>query len=217
MKSKDLHTTYDLIARDYTMTKLPNGLYRHTFSPQTTSTVYEFEANGVAMMENGKHYNVGYTPLSNGRNLVETSTISLGDQVNPMLSYLAAQNYAQQKYAEERAKNDRRVTHNAQDKDYYWGRKYAWRMYGAFMADDAFLAYLDERGHKSVPCTTIDPDYPSINTLSTAYSDVGLEQASLALINAATRINPTSTFYRAAGLYSKKFTIRGINAISHKK
>jgi hypothetical protein len=217
MKSKDLHTTYDIIVRNYAMTKLPNGIHRHTFTPQTTTTVYEFDANGIALMENGKHYNVAFTPLPNGRNLVEPSSISLADQVNPMLSYLVAKNYAQQKYTEERSKNDRRVSHDALDGDYYWGRKYAWRMYGAFMAEEAFLAYLDEQGHKSIPCITTDPDYPSTNTLSTAYSDVGLEQAALALINAAIRINQTSTFYRATELYSRKFTIRGINAISHKK
>ena len=143
----------------------------------------------------------------------DLSALSLTSQVNPMLSFLAAQQIAKGNYAAEKAKNDQRVTHSAKD-GYYWGKKYAWRMFGTVIAKEAFFQYLDEIGHPSVPCITRDPDLPYSNDQSTAYKEDGLEEAMRNLIVSATK---ASAAYFKSPLYSKKFTIKGINAITDKK
>ena len=211
MKSPDLHTVYSLTARDYQIEALPNGKFRHSFSPESTGTVYEFEANEEPVIIEGQNYNVGFKRNAAGRNIVDRSTLSLASVVNPTLSYLAAQSLALEKHHEEKAKNDARVTHAATD-DYYWGKKHAWRMFGAFMAEDAFIAYLDESGHKSVPCTMYVEGYPPGE--STAYAETGLEDAAYLLLTTA--VKQTKTLYQSPH-YSGRFTIYGINAISHKK
>ena len=211
MKAADLHTIYSLTARNYQIEELPNGKYRHSFSPETTGTVYEFEANEAPVIIEGENYNIGFRRNAAGRNIVDRSALSLASVVNPMLSYLAAQSIALEKQPEEKAKNDARVVHAATD-DYYWGRKYAWRMFGAFMAENAFIAYLDESGHKSVPCTMQMDGYPPGE--STAYAETGLENAAYLLLTTAEKV--TKTLYESPH-YSGRFTIKGINAISHKK
>ena len=131
MKSRTLLTIHDLIASNYTITKLPSGKYLHQFTPATTSTIYEFEANETPVITTGERYNIGYTVDLSGRNVIDQSALSLTSQVNPMLSFLAAQHIAQGTLAAEKAKNDQRVTHSATD-GYYWGKKYAWRMFNLF-------------------------------------------------------------------------------------
>jgi hypothetical protein len=168
MKSRDLFTTPNLIASNYTITKLEDGKYLHRFTPQSTSTVYEFEANATPVIEEGERYNIGYTVDANGRNIVEVSTLSKASLVNPMFSFMAAQNLAQETYAAEKAKNEQRVSHSAND-GYYWGKKYAWRMFGTAIPKNAFFEYLKEINHPSVPCTTSDPDLPYGNDDSIAY------------------------------------------------
>ena len=213
MKSRDLFTIHDLIASNYTITKLASGNYLHKFTPATTATVYEFEANATPVVVEGERYNIGYTVDAKGRNIIDLSALSLTSQVNPMLSFLAAQQVAKGNYACEKAKNDQRVTHSAKD-GYYWGKKYAWRMFGTVIAKEAFFQYLDEIGHPSVPCITRDPDLPYSNDQSTAYKEDGLEEAMRNLIVSATK---ASAAYFKSPLYSKKFTIKGINAITDKK
>lgn len=56
MKSRDLLTTHNLIASNYTITQIAPGKYLHTFTPATTSTVYEFEANAADVITEGEHY-----------------------------------------------------------------------------------------------------------------------------------------------------------------
>ena len=213
MKSRELFTIHDLIASNYTITKLASGTYRHQFTPATTATVYEFEANATPVIVEGDRYNIGYLVDSAGRNIVDLSALSLTSLVNPMLSFLAAQHIAQGNRSTEKAKNDQRVTHSATD-GYYWGKKYAWRMFGTVIAKEAFFQYLDEIGHPSVPCITRDPDLPYSNDHSTAYAEKGLEDAMKNLIASATK---ASSAYFKSPLYSKKFTIKGLNAITDKK
>lgn len=212
MKSKELHTIHDVIVTDYTITPLPGGMYLHRFRPATTGTWYEFEANAVPVVKEGDRYNIGFTVTPAGKKIIERSALSPSGLVNPMFSYIAAQQIAKEQYAEERGKNDRRVSHAATD-DYYWGKKYAWRMFGACIAQDAFHAYLEEIGHPAVLCTTSDPDFPSSNTQSTAYAEIGLDDAVKNLIASAVK---TGAYYKSP-LYSRKFTIKGIKAITHKK
>lgn len=212
MKSRHLLTIHDLIASNYKITKLNSGKYRHQFTPATTDTVYEFEANATPVVTEGERYNIGYT-VDAGRNIIDLSALSLTSQVNPMLSFLAAQHIAAGKHSIEKANNDRRVTHAATD-GYYWGKKYAWRMFGTVITKNAFFGYLEEIGHPSVPCITRDPDLPYSNDKSTAYAEYGLEEAMRNLILSAGRVSPT---YFRSPLYSKKFTINGINALTDKK
>lgn len=213
MKSRDLFTIHDLIASNYTITKLASGKYRHQFTPATTATIYEFEANATPAIIAGQRYNIGYTVDSAGRNIIDLSALSPTSQVNPMLSFLAAQHLAQGNYATEKAKNDQRVKHSATD-GYYWGKKYAWRMFGTAIPKDAFHLYLDEIGHPTVACITRDPDLPYGNDQSIAYVEHGLEDAMKNLIASATK---ASAAYFKSPLYSKKFTIKGINALTDKK
>ena len=213
MKSRDLFTIHDLIASNYTITKLTSSTYKHQFTPATTSTVYEFEANVTPVIVEGERYNIGYTVDSSGRNIIDLSALSLTSQVNPMLSFLAAQHIANGNLSVEKAKNDQRVTHSATD-GYYWGKKYAWRMFGTVIAKEAFFQYLEEIKHPSVPCITKDPDLPYSNDPSTAYAEKGLEDAMRNLITSAKKVTPA---YFKSPLYSKKFTIKGLNALTDKK
>ncbi len=213
MKSRELFTIHDLIASNYTITKLASGTYRHQFTPATTATVYEFEANATPVVTEGERYNIGYRVDAKGKNIIDLSALSPTSQVNPMLSFLAAQHIAKGNYTVEKAKNDQRVTHSAKN-GYYWGKKYAWRMFGTVIAQEAFYQYLEEIGHPSVPCITRDPDLPYSSDPSTAYAEKGLEDAIRNLIASSTKV---SAAYFKSPLYSKKFTIKGINALTDKK
>jgi len=213
MKSAELHTIHDVIVTGYTVTSLPNGRALHRFHPATTSTIYEFEANNVPILTEGEHYNIGFTVTPDGRNVIEPSALSPTSKVNPTLSYMFAQKLAEEKYDEERAKNDKRVIHNATDGDYYWGKKYAWRMFGACIARDAFDSYLEEIGHPSTPCITRDPDKPFSNEESIAYAETGLADAVDELISTAVKVGR----YYQSPRYSRQFTIKGISAITFKK
>lgn len=213
MKSRELFTIHDLIASNYKITKMASGKYLHQFTPATTGTIYEFEANATPVVTEGERYNIGYTVDSRGRNIIDLSALCPTSQVNPMLSFLAAQHIARGNHATEKAKNDDRVSHSATD-GYYWGKKYAWRMFGTVIAKEAFFQYLDEIGHPSIPCITRDPDLPYSNDQSTAYAEQALEDAIKNLIASATK---ASDAYFKSPLYSKKFTIKGINALTDKK
>ncbi len=212
MKSRELFTIHDLIASNYTIIKLPSGKYIHKFTPENTSTEYEFEANATPIIVEGERYNIGYI-VNGDRKIVDVSVLSKSSEVNPMFSFAVAQQIAREHRDIEKAKNDQRVTHNARD-GYYWGKKYAWRMVGTVIAKKAFYQYLEEIGHPSVPCVTQDPDFPSSNTQSTAYREVGLEEAMKQLISSAVKV---SGAYYKSPLYSKEFSIKGIKAITDKK
>ncbi len=213
MKSRNLRTHHDVIISGYNITSLSNGKYLHQFTPATTSTVYEFEANSAPVLVNGDRYNIGFTLKHDGRRVVEPSAMGKADSVNKILSLLAAKQQSSDDLAENKAKNDQRVTHRATD-GYYWGKKYAWRRYGLMMAERAFLAYLTEIGHPSVPCITSNPDlaFPS-NDPSTAFKDEGLERAIDDLIESAERAGQ----YFKSPLFSKKFQIRPIPSITDKR
>lgn len=87
-------------------------------------------------------------------------------------------------------------------------------MFGTVIAKGAFFEYLEEIGHPSVPCITSDPDLPYSNDASTAFKEEGLEEAIRNLVASAARVSPA---YFKSPLYSKKFTIKGINALTDKK
>jgi hypothetical protein len=213
MKSRNLRTHHDVIISGYTISPLSTGKYLHQFTPATTDTVYQFEANSAPVLVNGDRYNIGFTLQPDGRRVVEPSAMGKADSVNKTLSLLAAKQQSSDDLAENKAKNDQRVTHRAKD-GYYWGKKYAWRRFGLMMAEGAFLAYLKEIGHPSVPCITSNPDlaFPS-NDPSIAFKDDGLEEVVDALIESAERVGQ----YFKSPLFTKKFQIRPIPSITDKR
>ncbi|MGI2067269.1 hypothetical protein [Shewanella sp. MF08487] len=213
MKSRDLFTIHDLIASNYKISQLPNGKFLHSFTPKTTNTMYEFEANSAPVIEEGQRYNIGFSTVKNGRNVIELSALSKTAEVNPFFSYAFAQQIARENKPAEKAKNDQRVTHKAKD-GYYWGKKYAWRMFGTVISKDAFYSYLEEINHPSVPCVTNNPDLPYQSEPSTAYKEEGLEEAMRNLISSAQKISPA---YHKSPLYSRKLSIKGVKAITDKK
>ncbi|MBU2969820.1 hypothetical protein KO527_10725 [Pseudoalteromonas sp. C2R02] len=213
MKSRELRTIHDLIATNYRLTPCGDGKFLHEFTPSTTKTVYQFEGNGVELIEEGQRYNIGYFIDSNGDNIIEPSALSKTVEVNPMFSFAYAQQLAKENHVIEKDKNDTRVTHSATD-GYYWGKKYAWRMFGTVISDNAFFKYLKEIGHPKISCITNNPDLQYSSDPSTAYKEEGLEEAVRNLISTAEKVSPA---YFKSPLYSKKFSIRGIKAISDKK
>ena len=213
MKSRELYTVHDLIVSNYSIKRLSNGNFLHSFPPKTTDTVYECEANSTPIVEEGERYNIGYRIDRNGKNVVDLSALSKTSEVNPLISYACAQKIAHENRAVEKSKNDQRVTHQATD-GYYWGKKYAWRMYGTVISKNAFYSYLDEIRHPSVPCETGNPDLPYQSDVSIAYKEAGLEEAVRNLINSAEKVTPR---YYKSPRYSKRFSIMGIKAITDKK
>lgn len=215
MKPRYLHTQHDVVIRNYQIDPrpLPNGRFRHSFNPLTTATVYEFEASSNPVLTNGDRYSIGYEVV-NGRNIIDVAALGLAGNFNKWLSFGVAQQYSTNILVENKSKNDTRVMHTATDGDYYWGKKYAWRRYGLFVAKNAFYSYLDEIGHPSIPCVTSNPDLGMIgNENSVAYADAGLAWAAEQLVSTAV---PNGRYFTSA-LYSKKFQIRAIEAITDKK
>jgi len=187
VKPRDLHTIHNLIVRDYKIIQTSAGKYMHTFTPATTSTIYQFEGSSIPRLENGKHYNIGFRPNKNNLNIVDPAFISEISEVDPSVSYAIAQKISQENFAIEKANNDRRVTPHGNVTGYYWGRKYAWRIYGIAISENAFDEYLKEIGHPTTTCTTFEPDKPYGNSQSIAYADEGLAAAVSDLIAFATK------------------------------
>ncbi len=210
MKKRDLHSVYDVKIRNYKIEQSGDS-FLHSFTPATTETIYQFQGDSAPVLIEGEHYNVAFTPTTEGRNIVDPSVLSLASVVNPMMSYLAAKKLASEKFAEEKEKNDTRVRHDGTG-DYFWAKKQAWRLFGAFMSEGPFIRYLDEIGHVSVPCIMISDDHSP--SWSTAYAESGLEEAAFRLVSTAQRA--TSVLYTST-VYTKTFAIKGIPAISHKK
>ena len=170
--------------------------------------------NGTPEIEVGERYNIGYSEDGFGNKVVDLSCLSKNSEVNPNISYLFASQFSAERSRTNRAKNDERVTHEASE-GYYWGKKYARREYGLVISKGAFYGYLDEIGHPRVNCLTVNPNLGFTNNeQSVAYLDDGLEEAMAELIKTAKKV--TKVMYKSP-LYSKRFSIRGITAISDKK
>ncbi|MBU9818311.1 hypothetical protein J1782_00155, partial [Rahnella sp. BCC 1045] len=202
----------DLIASNYTVTSIGGGRFNHSFTPSTTTTVYEFEANSGNYIVEGERYNIGYEVI-NGKNIVDTDCISKTSVINKYLSYAVAQHEALNNHDINKDKNDTRVIHTAQG-GYYWGKKYAWREFGMCLPKEVFHEYLKFIGHPTVACQTVTPGYP-VGDDSIAYLETGLEKAIEDLIDTAAIIR-SGPYFRSP-LYNptptKKFSIKGIDAI----
>ncbi|QFU21481.1 hypothetical protein FM038_004525 [Shewanella eurypsychrophilus] len=213
MKSRKLNTIQDLIVSNYSISSNGDGKFTHSFTPENTDTVYSFVANGTPELEAGEHYSIGFY-IEDDNKIVDLSCVAKNQGVNPVLSYLFAQQEALDKHAVNKEKNDTRVTHQAVD-GYYWGKKYAWREFGMHLPQGAFHAYLKEIDHPTVPCLTINPDLPyASNDRSMAYNEEGLTDAIEALVTSAIRVTPARF---ESPLYSKRFMIKAISAVTDKK
>jgi hypothetical protein len=210
MRSRNLQTTPVVIVSNYRITPDPaTGKFLHEFTPETTSTVYQFIGNREPIFTEGERYNIGYE-VENGTNIVDVSASAKADEVDPVVSHNVARILGEQCSAVETTKSDQRVVHSATS-GHYLGKKYAWRIYGMAVAKGTFYDYLEEIRHPSVPCTTED-------SASTAYLDTGINTAMDNLINSCSRVGASSNRFSSPLLPSKSwFTIKGISAISDKK
>lgn len=207
MKSRELHTTPVLIVTNYKIAPHSSGKFLHSFTPETTSTVYQFLANREPVLVEGERYNIGYT-VDNGINWVDVSATAKAQEVDPNKSFYVARLLGEELRPVETQKSNERVTHSATDGQYL-GKKYAWRIYGMAMPRNIFDAYLEEIKHPSVPCLTEE-------TPSLAYKDEGLHNAVEALILSCIKINGNR--FRSPLLPSKNwFQIKGLAAITDKK
>lgn len=207
MKSRELFTTPVLIVTNYRITSHLGGKFLHSFTPENTSTIYQFIANQEPVLEEGQRYNIGFS-VENGVNWVDVSATAKADDVDQYKSHYVARLLGEEKRPIEMQKSNERVQHSATD-GYYLGKKYAWRIYGMAVARDTFDAYLEEIKHPSVPWLTE-------GSSSTAYKDDGLSEAMDALIQTSTRVGGNR--FSSPLLPSKKwFQIKGIPAITDKK
>ncbi|MFZ2269490.1 MAG: hypothetical protein WAV95_18095 [Azonexus sp.] len=179
----------------------------HTFTPETTSTIYQFIANQEPLLDAGQRYNIGYE-VRDGRNWVDISATAKADLVDKNSSFYVAKTLGEQCRDVETQKSVQRVVHSAKD-GRYLGKKYAWRIYGMAIAREAFDTYLEDIQHPSVPCYT--EDSPSV-----AYKEEGLAEAMEALRQSAVHINGNR--FKSPLMPSKSwFQIKGISAITDKK
>ena len=207
MKSRELLTTPVLIVTNYKIVPHASSKFLHSFTPETTDTVYQFVANQEPVLEVGQRYNIGYT-VEDGVNLVDVAASARADAVDKVKSFYVAKILGEEARAVETKKSVERVVHSAKDGQYL-GKKYAWRIYGMAVAREAFDTYLEDIKHPSVPCSTE-------GTPSTAYKDAGLEAAMDDLCKSATRISGNR--FKSPLLQSKDwFQIKGISAITDKK
>lgn len=104
----------------------------------------------------------------------------------------------------EKAKNDERVIHDAVD-GYYWGKKYAWRVFGMMLNKQQFSQFLAEINHPYVACLVKDtrPGQNRMNE-SIAYLEDGLRETMENLVKSSQRI----TFSKyTSPMYSKQFVL----------
>lgn len=209
MKSRELHTTPVLIVSNYKIIPDKNGKFLHSFTPENTSRIYQFYANQEPIFKEGERYNIGYKVV-NGTNWVDQSASAKADAVIPEVSHYVARELGEQLRECETRKSIERVDHSATDGNYL-GKKYAWRIYGMFIARDTFDDYLNEIGHPMVPCYTD-------GSKSIAYKDDGIDTAMNTLIQSCIKVGKTGNRFKSKLLPKRKsFTIKGIPAISDKK
>lgn len=209
MKSRELHTTPVLIVSNYSITPISSGKYLHKFTPENTSTLYQFVANQEPILQEGEHYNIGYEIIG-GVNWVDTSATAKADDVDPTISHYVARQLGEQLRDIEIGKSNSRVVHSATD-DLYLGKKYAWRIYGMAVARDTFDDYMSAINPPQTSCLT--EGSPSV-----AYKNTGIDLAMDAFIKSCVKVGNSGNRFSSSLLPSKKwFQIKGLSAITDKK
>ena len=207
MKSRELLTTPVLIITSYKIVPHTAGKFLHSFTPETTSTIYQFVANEEPILESGQRYNIGYS-VDSGCNWVDIAATAKADAVDKDASFYVAKILGNEACAVETQKSDERVVHQAKD-GHYLGKKYAWRIYGMAIAREAFDTYLSDIKHPSTPCFTE-------GSSSIAYKEAGLESAIDALRISA--IRKSGNRFSSPLMPSKDwFNVKGVSAITDKK
>jgi hypothetical protein len=207
MKSRTLRTTPIIIVTNYQIEPHASGQFLHSFTPESAATPYQFIANVEPLLVSGERYNVGYE-LRDGINWVDISATAKANEVDPNKSFYVSRLFGEEIRAIETKKSHDRVRHAAIDGEYL-GKKYAWRIYGMSLPQDAFDAYMRDTQHRHVRCFTD-------GTPSIAYKEEGLDGAVKALISSAIRI--TGNRFSSILLPSKRwFQIKGISAITDKQ
>jgi len=209
MKSRELKTTPVLIVSNYTIQAISSGKYLHKFTPESTTTTYQFIANREELLEEGLRYNIGYETID-GTNWVDVSAITKADEISPDISHYFARKIGEQNRNVESEKSDSRVKHSASD-GYYLGKKYAWRIYGMAVARDTFDDYLEVINHPKVQCFTDGSE-------SIAYKDEGIDEVMDMLIKSCVKVGRTGNRFSSTLLPTKKwFQVKGLSAITDKK
>ena len=207
MKSRELLTTPVLIVTNYTIVPNGAGKFLHSFTPETTNTIYQFVANQEPVLESGQHYNIGYT-VDSGINWVDIAATAKADAVDKDTSFYVAKILGKEASTVETKKSDERVVHQAKD-GHYLGKKYAWRIYGMAIAREAFETYLSDIKHPSTPCFTE-------GSSSIAYKEDGLASAIDALRISVVR--KSRNRFSSPLMPSKDwFNVKGVSAITDKK
>jgi hypothetical protein len=209
MRGREWCTVYELIASNYRI--IPSGSnFVHQFTPKGTSTLYQvITTSRSPIVVEGDRYNLGYKEVDGIRE-VDISSLSNISKATPMLSFYAAIHTGREIYDIEKKKNDDRVIHGAKV-GVYWGKKYAWRVFGACIAKEAFYSYLEEIRHPAIQCTVDNPPHPPGDSI--AYLEDGLFDAMQLLMSTAVL---QGRFYKSPH-YSKQFAIKGLHAITDKK
>lgn len=143
MKSRELHTTPVVVVSNYRISPDKSGKFLHSFTPESTSTVYQFIANQEPLLEERERYSFGYT-IDNGVNWVDTSAMAKAESVDPDVSFYVARLLGEELREVESRKSDERVTHVAKD-GYYLGKKYAWRIYGMAVPSGTYLTFISSK------------------------------------------------------------------------
>ncbi|BBD09352.1 hypothetical protein [Desulfovibrio ferrophilus] len=217
MRPRELHNCPGLIASNYKVSRVSAGSFQHEFTPKTTGTIYVvYTSSSAPVVVVGHSYNVGYVPQDNGKRLVDQNDIveiTDVDQLERVTLFEASLAEMGKIFDREKYKNDDRVKPHVHGGEYYWGKKYAWRVFGLLLGKGAFHAYLKEVGHPHIDCVVDNPDdrYPA--GPSFAYLENGLEDAIRSLIVTAVK---EGQYYKSP-LYSKRFTIKPLGSLSDKK
>jgi hypothetical protein len=207
MKSRMLETTAIVVVTNYEVMPYEGGKYLHRFTPESTSTRYQFVANQEPILEEGERYSFGYI-VEDRVNWVDISAISKAEDVNPDASFYLARLHGTEIRSVELAKSNERVRHEAADGQYL-GRKYAWRIHGMAVPREVFDMYLEHIGHPSVRCHTE-------GTESIAYKEEGLADAVENLRASLVKLN--NNRFRSPLIPAKKwFMVKGLSAITDKK
>ena len=200
-------TTPVLIVSNYKIEPGSGGKFLHSFTPESTHTVYQFLANAQPLLVEGERYNIGYN-VHGGSNWVDTSATAKADDVDPIKSFYVANILGEELRSVETAKSIDRVTYPELD-SFYLGKKYAWRIYGMAIARDTFDTYLKDIRHPFVPCLTE-------GSTSIAYKEEGLKEAMKLLLDSLVHVS--SNRYKSELVHSKKwFQVKGISSITDKK
>jgi hypothetical protein len=216
MRERNVLNCPGLIASNYKIIKT-GDLFFHEFTPQTTQTVYRVvTTSSVPVVEEGEYYNVAYN-LEDGIRLVDPNSIvkiTVAGEKELIRIYEEAFDDKKAFHQREKAKNEARVKPYKKDGKYYWGKKYAWRVFGIMLSKDAFYNYLKEINHTTIPCIVFNEDRNDPPGASIAYQEEGIKEAIETLLKTA---EPSSGKYYKSPHFSKKFTIKTPDAFFDKK